>query len=382
MARAVPGQVPLCSIVMPVRNGERFLEAALQSVLSQSVPDFELIVVDNASVDATPKILTQYAHDPRVKVVTHPFNKGIAASRNAGLNLASTDLIVNLDADDLMAPERLERQLAYMEANPAIAGAGTFYYIIDEYGEVRGKQKSSLTSLEQLNRYIDGGGNPIFPNPAMIFRKSAAISVGGYREEYEKCEDVDLFLRMILGGHVILVRPEYLTYYRYHSVSTTARNGRRQFELNEILFSNFRRQRAGLAEISASEFREKIARLSLPKKLGREAKILSRSLLRRRDMAKLRNKRVSAALLLLGAAACDPGSTVMKMRRQLATGHKRDAQDTTTTTWSVAKIGSHLGPRFGQAGGNPAEINPHPAASDTDRRNLPYRQAPASLQNR
>jgi glycosyltransferase involved in cell wall biosynthesis len=318
MAHATSGHIPLCSIVMPVRNGDRFLEASLQSVLSQSVTDFELIVIDNASVDATPKILTQYTYDARIKVMTHPFNKGIVASRNAGLNLASTDLIVNLDADDLMAPHRLERQLAYMEANPAIAGAGTFYYIIDEYGEVRGKKKSPLTSLTQLNRYIEGGGNPIFPNPAVIFRKSAAISVGGYREEYEKCEDVDLFLRMILAGHIILVQPEYLTYYRYHSSSTTARNGREQFELNEILFTNFRRQRAGLAEIPASEFRERIARLSLLKRLAREAKFFSRSLLRRRDMARLRNKRVYAALLLAGAAVCDPGTTIMKMRRQLA----------------------------------------------------------------
>jgi glycosyltransferase involved in cell wall biosynthesis len=318
MAHATSGHVPLCSIVMPVRNGERFLEASLESVLSQSVTDFELIVIDNASVDATPKVLTHYTCDARIKVITHPFDKGIALSRNAGLNLASTDLIVNLDADDLMAPCRLERQLEYMEANPTIAGAGTFYYIINENGQICGKQTSPLTSLTQLNRYIDGGGNPIFPNPAMIFRKSAAISVGGYREEYEKSEDVDLFLRMISAGHVILIQPEYLTYYRYHSSSTSAKNGRKQFELNEILFTNFRRKRAGLAEISASEFREKIARLPWLKRLAREAKFLSRRLLRRRDMARLQNRRVYAALLLSGAAVCDPGTTIMKMKRQLA----------------------------------------------------------------
>jgi glycosyltransferase involved in cell wall biosynthesis len=312
---------PVCSIVMPVFNGERFLEAALESVFRQSVANFELLVVDDGSVDSTPEILARYAIDPRLKVLKRP-HFGIVAALNIGLDAASTDLIVRLDADDVMAANRLERQLAYMEANPRLGAAGSFYMIIDEFGTVCGAHESPLTNIEVLNRYIDGGGNPIFPHPTMIFRKSIALSVGGYREEFRKCEDVDLFLRMIEAGHFVLMQPEYLTFFRYHSSSETATSGRAQFDLNELLFSNFRRRRSGLRTISLDEFRANLVRLSLIRKLLRESRFLSRVLLRRRDVARLHKKPVAAVVFLAGAVAFDPGAALKKLKRSARLGRQ------------------------------------------------------------
>jgi glycosyltransferase involved in cell wall biosynthesis len=319
--------LPLCSIVMPVFNGQRFLEAALSSVFAQSVSNFELLVIDDGSVDATPEILARFAGDARLKIITRE-HLGIVAALNTGLQSASTDLIVRIDADDLMAPNRLERQLAYMEANPTLGGAGSFYIIIDEFGEIRGQHEASLISVDELNRYIDAGGNPIFPHPAMIFRKSVALSLGGYREEYRKCEDVDLFLRMIQAGYFVLIQPEFLTYFRVHCFSETATSTRIQFDLNELLFYNFRRQRLGLPEVSMEQYKADLAGLSVTKKFVRTAKLQSKVILRRRDMAMLRGKRVTASLLLVGAAVCDPGATLGKIKRQIARqkGSKATAQ--------------------------------------------------------
>jgi glycosyltransferase involved in cell wall biosynthesis len=309
--------MPLCSIVMPVYNGDAFLEAALKSIFSQTVTDFELIVIDDGSTDKTATILASYAADRRLKIITHSENKGIVAGLNGGITAATTNLIVRIDADDMMLPNRIEQQLTYMQANPSVGGAGSFYYVVDEFGEVRGAREVPLTTVEELNRYIDGGGNPIFPHPTMIIRKDIVQRLGGYRAEFQKCEDIDLFLRMIAAGHPVLIQPQYLTYFRTHGASTTAMSGRFQFELSEVLFTNFRRRRMGLPEIPAVEFKASLARLSALKKFYREVRYRSKVCLRRRDMAKLRNRRVAAFLLLMGAAACDLGATFGKLRRQL-----------------------------------------------------------------
>jgi glycosyltransferase involved in cell wall biosynthesis len=314
----LPNQI-LCSIVMPVYNGGRFLEAALDSIFAQTCQQFELLVIDDGSTDLTPTILARYASDARVKVLTQP-HLGIVAALNTGLHEATTDLIVRLDADDLMAPTRLERQLQYMDAHPSLGGAGSYYYIIDEFGEQKGTQEFPVTTVEKLNRYIENGGNPIFPHPAMILRKSIVLALGGYREEFRKTEDVDLFLRMITAGHIILMQPEYLTYFRYHSASTTAMNSRQQFELNEILFTNFRRRRSGLPDLSSAAFKAEIARLSPLKRFAREARYISRACLHRRDLANLQDKKLTAMMLLASAAICDPRATVNKIKRLI---HKR-----------------------------------------------------------
>src|SRR4051794_26257587 len=98
----------LCSIVMPVYNGGRFLEAALKSIFGQTEPNFELIVIDDGSTDDTAAILARYSRDPRLKIISQK-HLGVGAARNAGLEAATTDLIVNLDSDDIMASNRIER---------------------------------------------------------------------------------------------------------------------------------------------------------------------------------------------------------------------------------------------------------------------------------
>jgi glycosyltransferase involved in cell wall biosynthesis len=307
---------PLCSVVMPVYNGRRFLEAALQSIFGQTEPNFELIAIDDGSTDDTPAILARYSTDPRLKIMSQT-HLGLAAGRNAGLKAATTNLIMNLDSDDIMASNRIERQLTFMRENPAIAGAGSFYTIINEQGDDRGTVEAPWTTIDKVNLYLDHGGNPIYPNPTMIFRKSAALSVGGYRQEYDGVEDVDLFLRMLLARQYLLIQPEYLTFFRYHSSSSTATNGRRNFELCEILFFNFRRQRAGLPPISMHDYKENIAHLSLLSKLSRKSRYLSRRFLAGHGAALVRNQKMLAKLLLAGAAVCDPTATINKMQRNI-----------------------------------------------------------------
>ena len=101
---------PRVSVVMPVRNGERFLREAIDSTLAQSLTDLELVVVDDGSTDGTPSILDDSAErDPRVRVERQE-QGGLTVAINAGCGLARAPLIARMDADDVMLPDRLERQ--------------------------------------------------------------------------------------------------------------------------------------------------------------------------------------------------------------------------------------------------------------------------------
>ena len=122
---------PVVSVVMAVFDGERFLEPAVESILGQSVSALELVVVDDGSTDATPRMLAAYAaRDARVVVHRHA-NRGRTASLNVGVRLARAPLVARLDADDVCLPERLARQVAFLERHEAVALVGGGARLVD-----------------------------------------------------------------------------------------------------------------------------------------------------------------------------------------------------------------------------------------------------------
>ncbi|MBE9064945.1 glycosyltransferase family A protein, partial [cf. Phormidesmis sp. LEGE 11477] len=110
---------PTVTVLMPVYNGEAYVEAAIDSVLGQSFADFELLVINDGSHDSSPTILQRYADaDARVRVVTNPQNIGLAATLNKGRDLATGELIARMDADDICTVDRLAVQVAYLRDHP------------------------------------------------------------------------------------------------------------------------------------------------------------------------------------------------------------------------------------------------------------------------
>jgi len=129
---------PMVSVVLPVYNGERFLAQALDSLLQQTYPDWELLAIDDGSRDGTAAILEDYARrDGRVLVFSQE-NQGLIASLNRGIQQAGGRYLARMDADDLAHPERLARQVAYLEANPAVVICGSGFTLIGESGEYLG----------------------------------------------------------------------------------------------------------------------------------------------------------------------------------------------------------------------------------------------------
>jgi glycosyltransferase involved in cell wall biosynthesis len=187
---------PLVSVVMPVYNAERFLAEAIESVLAQTYPHFELVLVDDGSHDGSPRIAREYAaKDPRVRALRNERNLGIVKTRNRAFAEASPQAVyfAVLDSDDVCLPQRLERQVEFLERHPDHALVGGHTLIIDERGAEIGYRRYP-DSHERIRRAITRY-NPI-AQPTVMIRRSALDAVGTYDERYPRCQDYDLWLRM------------------------------------------------------------------------------------------------------------------------------------------------------------------------------------------
>ena len=119
---------------MPVYNGEKFIAEAIESILQQTFADFEFIIVDDGSTDGSAAIIQEYAErDPRISCLQFSENKGVAVARNTGIARASGELVTGMDSDDVSLPQRLEKQVAFLEAQPDIGAVGVSHRTCDEH---------------------------------------------------------------------------------------------------------------------------------------------------------------------------------------------------------------------------------------------------------
>jgi len=188
--------VPFVSVLMPVYNPGRFLREAIDSVLAQTYSAFELIVIDDASTDGSPEYLAERARtDPRVRVFRQPQNRGIVAARNRAFAEARPDTTYYaiLDSDDVALPDRLEQQVAFLEAHPDHALVGGHTVIIDESSSEVGIRRYP-TEYAQICQTITRH-NP-FAQPAVMLRRSALETSAPYDASYPRCQDYELWMRL------------------------------------------------------------------------------------------------------------------------------------------------------------------------------------------
>ena len=225
---------PAVSVVMSAYNAERYLREAMDSMLAQTFRDFELILIDDGSKDATTKIANEYAaKDNRIRVISRP-NKGLTVSLNEGLGLARAPLIARMDADDVALPQRFERQVAFLDDHPDVVVVGSHVELVDPYGVHIGNVEYPADHAAIDKRLIEKGEGGVLPHPATMLRADAVRQVGGYREQFNNSEDLDLWLRLAEIGRVANV-PEILLKYRrdLSSVSHTKRDN--QMRLKSII---------------------------------------------------------------------------------------------------------------------------------------------------
>lgn len=203
-------KIPEMSVLMPVRNGEIHLAEAVESILSQSFPDFELLAIDDASTDSTPSILEHYRRkDMRLRVLRNEEWKTIAPSLNSGLSQAIAPLIVRMDADDFAEPRRLEIQHSYMVEHPEVSVCGSYYRFYSNGSLQEVPTEDSSIRREMLFR------NPM-GHPTVIMRRDLLMRLGGYDLNAPFTEDYALWAKLSQERNVVFANiPHPLLRYRY-----------------------------------------------------------------------------------------------------------------------------------------------------------------------
>jgi glycosyltransferase involved in cell wall biosynthesis len=264
------------SVVLPAYNSSRFISQAIESVLAQTWRDFELIIIDDGSTDNTLEIAEKYAaRDPRVRVYTQP-NAGLSQTLHRGIDLSVNEWVFRMDNDDLMRPNRIERQLAFINEHPELAVTSCLVRHIDSNNRIIGKDNSRLFTHESVAAVVSANELVGFSHPAVAFRKSAVLAVGGYRKEFFPAEDIDLWNRLLEKGYKILVQPEYLLDYRMHGNSATISGARLTRTKVRWLKDCMLRRRAGKPELDLESFLLSQRSAPLLTRLNRERKDLAK----------------------------------------------------------------------------------------------------------
>lgn len=215
---------PLVSVVMPVRNGARWLSEAIASVTGQTFRDLELLAIDDGSTDDTPAILNDWSRrDDRIRVLRQG-GLGLVTALNTGVAEARGAILARLDADDRSSPHRLARQVAVLQANPEIGLLGSWAERIDRHGRRVGELKPA-TGHDDLVQILERG-NP-FIHSSVALPTALVRRLGGYRPVFEAAEDYDLWLRVSEVARIANL-PEFLVQYRRHGENVTASKSVRQ----------------------------------------------------------------------------------------------------------------------------------------------------------
>ena len=185
------------TVLMSVYNGEKYLREAVDSILSQTFRDFEFLIINDGSSDGTAQILESY-DDPRMRIVYNEENIGLTRSLNKGLKLARGEYIARMDADDISLPERLEKQVEFLDAHPEVGVLGTWVEVIDGEGTVGQVWRSPQvpTSPALLNWTLMF--HNCLPHPSAMMRLRVIEGMGGYDPEIRYAQDYDLWARASL----------------------------------------------------------------------------------------------------------------------------------------------------------------------------------------
>ncbi|MGI5827910.1 MAG: glycosyltransferase family 2 protein [Patescibacteria group bacterium] len=258
---------PTVSIFMPVFNGEKFLSQALSSIQNQTYPNWELIAVDDWSEDHSWEILKKYeSTDSRITAYRNGKHWGVASAANLALSKIRGDYVARMDADDVMHPERLAKQVAFLQHHGQTVAVGAQCQLIDTKGKILGIKtfpQDHRSIYRMIFRSI-----PLQQPSLMVNRKLLPQNYRWYKEGEETAEEVDLLFRLFQFGSCANLK-DYLLSYRIHPDNTSLKDPKKTFfvtlrsRVKAIMSYGYRPH---LADISITLLQMLIVSL-LPKKL-------------------------------------------------------------------------------------------------------------------
>jgi len=235
---------PLISVIIPVFNGEKHLKESVESVLSQTYQNWELIIINDGSTDNTEKVILNQT-DKRIRYFFNETNMGIIYSLNRGLDEAKGEFIARLDADDIALPFRLEKQIKFLTGNKEYVLVGSYFHTIDAAGKYL-----QMVTFPDNDR--DARSYLLLHNcfcHSSVMMRAAVIKELRYDPEYQICEDYDLWYRISGKGKISNI-PIFAALYRLHDGNTSQKK-------KEIMFANVNRINQKILDTLKIEYSEK-----------------------------------------------------------------------------------------------------------------------------
>src|SRR5207245_444384 len=221
---------PRVTVLLAVHDGEPYVGAAVESVLDQTFGDFEFLIVDDASTDATVAIVESFG-DPRIRILRNDTNLGQVPSLNRGLREAQGEYVARIDHDDRCRRDRLERQIAVLDAEPTVAVVGSWLDLVDGTDRPLGRLRSSIADFVEfvfhtliMRVYVS--------HPAALYRLAPALDAGGYDEATGPAEDKDLWRKFVLARWDARIVQEPLLVYRVHDAQLSRARSKYQREVD------------------------------------------------------------------------------------------------------------------------------------------------------
>ncbi|MEX2012815.1 MAG: glycosyltransferase [Candidatus Levyibacteriota bacterium] len=213
---------PLVSVVMPVYNAEKYVKSAIESILSQSYKNLELIIIDDLSIDNSWKILKgykkRYPGKIQIERTSKNLNCGGDACANLAIEKAKGKYIARMDADDISLPNRIEKQVSFMEKNKNVFLVGSSAFVIDKNGNIIGEKNEPSSSSEIYSGYATF--HPII-HPSAMIRRVVNGKKFFYQIKYSANNDYFTFFGLLCEGFTLANLPEKLVLYRIHDTNDT-----------------------------------------------------------------------------------------------------------------------------------------------------------------
>jgi glycosyltransferase involved in cell wall biosynthesis len=319
MSTDIPVSVIICAY-----NAEKYLEKTINSVLSQTYRNIEVLIIDDASTDSTFQIIQEAGeNDERIRYVKLSENSGLANARKIGLENAKYDWILFIDADDIALPEMLATQIEAVTQEPYLIAAGTYaYYIGEDENKIIGMQAiGPISDKEFFNLYKKN--KLIFLPASSLFSKKDALLVGGHRifdksdniKWQDFCEDLDLWCRLsdlgVEGKYMkVIPKPLFLYRKRQDSISTNVFSMLKKMRwIKDCL----KRRRSGLSERTYEDF---INSLSLWTKFNNLRKDYAAFFYRKAGFNYMNKNYIKTLVNLLMVMVLNPGYIFDKLKTQ------------------------------------------------------------------
>jgi len=216
----------MISILLATYNGEKYIEKSIESILSQTFKDFELLIAFNGTTDNSKELVSKYC-DNRIRTFDYGDDKGKSITLNKLLKECKYDWCAIQDDDDIWLPNKLEEQIKYINEYDVI---GTLINYIDELDNIIGSPNLSIDPL--TIRIFSLYGNNQVANTSTIFKKNDAVEIGGWREGIDGIEDFDFWLRLMRNGKNFINIPNKLLLHRLHSNSNF---NTKKYDISKIL---------------------------------------------------------------------------------------------------------------------------------------------------